>query len=495
MSITGIGSRSALAVQSLVEMRRQLDELQRQLGTGQKSDNYAGVGLDRGLAVGLRARLSALEGYGSTITNVGVRLDIAQSSLSRMSDIARDVKAAAFQSVNIEGTGTTIAQSTAFSGLGEILGLLNTQVGDRYIFSGRASDQPAVASIELIMDGDGARAGFKQIVAERKLADLGADGLGRLVVSAPTTSSVQVEEDADPSVFGFKLSSVTSGLSNATVTGPAGTPPSVLVDLTGLPGNGETVQLRFDLPDGSTETITLTATTSATPGANEFAIGPDADTTAANLQAALTASIGELASTALTAASAVAAADNFFNGMPQRVAGPPFEAATTLVVGTTADTVFWYTGEDGPDLPRDTATARFDTSIAVSYGLRANEEGIRWIVQNVAAVAAVTFPPSDPNAKARSVALNQRVGVNLGGPVGTQTIEEISTELASAQSILAAASDRHRQTNSTLSGMLAEIEGVSTEEVAAQILALQVRLQASLQTTSLLYETSLVNYL
>jgi flagellar hook-associated protein 3 FlgL len=43
--------------------------------------------------------------------------------------------------------------------------------------------------------------------------------------------------------------------------------------------------------------------------------------------------------------------------------------------------------------------------------------------------------------------------------------------------------------------MLEKIEGVSTEEVAAQILAMQTRLQASLQTTSMLYQTSLVNYL
>ncbi len=43
--------------------------------------------------------------------------------------------------------------------------------------------------------------------------------------------------------------------------------------------------------------------------------------------------------------------------------------------------------------------------------------------------------------------------------------------------------------------MLEQIEGVSNEEVAAQILALQTRLQASLQTTSLLFQISLVNYL
>ena len=62
MTITGIGPRSAFALQSLADMRGQLDDLQRQLGTGQKSVTYAGIGLERGLAVGLRARLSAL-GY------------------------------------------------------------------------------------------------------------------------------------------------------------------------------------------------------------------------------------------------------------------------------------------------------------------------------------------------------------------------------------------------------------------------------------------------
>jgi hypothetical protein len=70
MSISSIGSQTSLIVQSLVDMRAQLDDLQRQLGTGKKSDTYAGMGLERGMAVGLRARLSALGGYDEAITNV-----------------------------------------------------------------------------------------------------------------------------------------------------------------------------------------------------------------------------------------------------------------------------------------------------------------------------------------------------------------------------------------------------------------------------------------
>jgi hypothetical protein len=43
--------------------------------------------------------------------------------------------------------------------------------------------------------------------------------------------------------------------------------------------------------------------------------------------------------------------------------------------------------------------------------------------------------------------------------------------------------------------MLDSIEGVSTDEVATKILALQTTLQASYQTTAMLYQTTLSKYL
>ncbi len=83
------------------------------------------------------------------------------------------------------------------------------------------------------MDGDGVRAGFKQIVSERKLADLGTLGRGRMVITAPTATSVQVAEEAPATVFGFKLVQHQLGAANSTVTGPAGAPPAMSVDFTG----------------------------------------------------------------------------------------------------------------------------------------------------------------------------------------------------------------------------------------------------------------------
>jgi flagellar hook-associated protein 3 FlgL len=499
MTILGVGSRTAMISQSLVDLRSQLDDLQRQLGSGRKSDDYAGLGLDRGLTVGLRSNLSALDGYDDTITHVGVRLDLAQTVLGRIDSISHELKSTALQFSQAGGevfaNGQTQVQTIALAKFGEALGLLNTQAGDRYLFSGRATDQPSVETMSNILDGNGARAGLRQVIDERNQADLGASGLGRVTVTKPSPTSVAVTEDGlHP--FGFKVAAITTTCSGAAVTGPVGAPPAVSVDLGATnPSDGQNVQIRFNLPDGTTETITMTATTSPTPGPNEFAIGINSTATATNLQTALSAAVGKLADTSLSAASAVAAGANFFANPPLRVAGPPFDSATALVAGTPANTVSWYTGEVGTDPARQSALAQIDQSTTIAYGTRANEEGVRWIIQQTAVMAAMTFSPADPDASARSAALNQRMMPLLNVPSGVQTIENIQSELAGTQNALAGAKERHRQTGNVLENLLQEIEGVSTEEVGAKILALQTRLQASLQTTAMLFQNSLVNYL
>ncbi len=499
MSVSSIGAQSQLAIQQMVQMRAQFDDLQRQLSTGQKSATYAGLGIDRGVTVSLNAQLSAISGFNDTIDNVMARTNLMNTALGNMIDVTSTVKSAMVQANGVSnGGGAQVAQQTALSSLDQLIGLLNSQAGDRYLFSGRATDQPAVETLDHILNGDGTRAGLKQLISERNQADLGVDGLGRLVISAPTATSVQVDEDS-ASPFGFKLASITSNLTGGTASGPGGSPASMSIDFSAVPNPGETATLRFNLPDGTSENLTLTATTDSPPGANEFTIGATPAQTAANFQAALTTAIGTLGSTALTAASAVAASNDFFNAdatnPPQRVGGsPPFYAATGMVPGTAANTVIWYTGETGTDPARSTATARIDQSLSVSYGARANEQAIRNLVQNVATLAAVTISSTTPNGVGLSAALDQRLTVNLGAP-GQQSIADIETDLASAQTSLKAAKSRHQQARSTLNDFLQQIDGVSNEDVGAKLLTLQTRMQASMQITSMLFQTSLVNYI
>ena len=497
MSIDGLGLRSSYLGSSLVSLRSQLDDLQRQLATGKKSDTYAGLGVDRGFAMNLRSQINNLASYKDTIANVNLRLNIGKSVLQRLSTIGSEIKAAsAGATTKVDDTGRTLTQAQAENGLAEMLQLLNTRAGDRYLFSGRSVDTPSVATLADIMDGSGGKAGLKQLIGERKAADLGANGLGRLGVTAPTATSVQIAEDVAGSPFGMKLNSVTSSLGGAIVTGPTGSPPAASVDLAANPADGQKIKFTFNLPDGTIEAIELTASSANPLPAGNFAIGATAADTAANLQGALTTAVGKLANTSLVAASAITASDNFFaSSPPQRVDGPPFDSATSLIDGTPANTVSWYTGEDTTDPARGTSIARIDAAIAVQYGARANEQGLRWQVQTLAAYAAVSTSPSDLNGAEQMLALNHRINVNLGPQSGQQTIQDIQSDFAGAQTAMKAAGDRQAQTKTMLETMLGSVEGISDEEVATKIMVLQTSLQASYQMTSRLYQTSLLNYL
>jgi flagellar hook-associated protein 3 FlgL len=500
MSVSGIGAFSLVSMQAVLDMRHQLDELQRQLGTGKIATSYAGLGLDRGLTVGLRSQLSVISGYQHTISLVGVRLDLMQAALAQFGMVAQTAKNMILQSQFVlHGDTQTQDQKYVLNQLNQLIALLNTKADDRYLFSGRSVDQPPVELVDSILNGDGVRVGLKQVTVERRLADLGADGLGRLVIGMPSAIAVSLAEDS-VSPFGFKLAGVNAGLTGATVTGPSGSPASLTVDLAGgNPNDGETIRFAFMLPDGTTENLTLTATASAMPGPGQFTIGATPDVTAANLKAALTQELAALAGSALVAASAVAAGNDFFNiddsNPPKRVAGPPFETATALIDGTPSDTVKWYIGDGASDDPRSTALARADQSLTVSYGVRANEDALRRTVQALAVFATATFSDSDPSAEGQYAALRQRLGAILVGVPNEQKLSDIQGGLAAAQSGISAAKDRHQQTAATLQNLLQSIEGVPTEQVAAQIMALQTSFQATLQTTAMLLQTNLLKYL
>ncbi len=500
MSITGPGSATAAHVLAITNMETKLDQLSRQLGTGQKAAVYSDLGAQAGISVGLDAQLAALNGYDNTNTTVNTTLSIAQSTLSQIATVGSDVKHAVSRQggFTLGNNGQTTIQSAAASQLDQLLSLLNTQVGDNYLFSGSAPNQPSVATSSQILNGSGAQAGLTQVISERNQADLGAGSppLGRLVIPPAVGSTVAVSEDVAGSPFGFKLAGVSTGLTGANVTGPSGSPSTITITLGSNPNPGDTIQFSFTLPDQTTATLTLQATTASPPGPNQFTIGANPAATANNLQGALTTAVGTLAQTSLRAASTMVASNNFFTSDPPlRVAGPPFATATALQAGTPANTVFWYTGENGATPARQTATALVAPSMTIAYGMRANEQAIASMVANVAALAATTYSPSDPNAPASYQTLSQDVVANLDGQSGSQSVSDIEADIAAAQTTAQDAATVNKQTQATLAAMQQQIQGVDQYQIGTQILALQTSLQASLSATARLSQVSLVNYL
>ena len=189
MAFTGIGATSALSLQAIVDMRKQLDDLQRQLGTGKKSDSYAGLGLDRGLTVGLRSHLSAIAGYqqhdhpGRRAARPGA--DRADAVRQRR---RRRPRSTVLQSQYALHGGTQTQDQNERQGHARFAArpAQHARPTGAICFPAAASIRPPVEIRRPHPQRRWRPAGLKQIIDERRQADLGASGLGRLVIGAPT---------------------------------------------------------------------------------------------------------------------------------------------------------------------------------------------------------------------------------------------------------------------------------------------------------------------
>ncbi|WP_298871966.1 flagellar hook associated protein [uncultured Bradyrhizobium sp.] len=797
MSISSINYGSSVLGAQIRNINQQLTDLSTQLSTGKLSQNYSGMGTNEGFAIASRAQLSNIAAYTDTITNVNVNINLANTALQSLTTIRNTVQTgSAGTSQDLNVNGQTVAQNTAAAQFGSMVGVLNTQSGNRYLFSGTAYNTQSVANAGDIINGTTTQAGLKQVMAERQAADLGTNGMGRLVQSTLPSGAIQVQEDSPTSPFGLKIAAVSSTLTGATITGPSGSPVAFSVNLNGTnPKNGDKLSVQFTLPDGSTEQIDLTASTATPTPVGSFAIDPgnpnvippvpsNPAITSANLNTALNTAITKLANTSLVAASAVAAGDNFFNtagsatanaaatgnlssytsttgtgsvalqdsalaaastttsldpsatphlngttlnalanaptgttltitgangahtitfdptvttvttasgnttiglasgssakvsdilnaiataaGVPPsnvtlnasgniqiatgtgtdvtvtggaaatalgvssvprgsapstppitgstvlsgtattggpevlstafqagsagppavspdtitvngqtltfvasgaagpnqinitdnvstllskidqltgttkpssihggvitintddpgslnitssnsaafaalgfttspvtaakaplRVGSSPAGSATTLVNGT-ANTVKWYTGNDGPGSARSTAVARVDDSVTVQYGAQADETAIRQQLQAIAVFGTYSTSPTGQYAGAQVAALSLRTTQALTPQAGQQKIEDIQTDIAMAQNTMKDASTRQTQAKAQLQTIVDQAESASPDQVASEILSLQNALQASYQTTANLAQLSLVKYL
>lgn len=522
--MTSIGPYSTVAglspslTRALLSSRDTLDDLSVQASTGKLSTSYAALGSGRSTSLAMRAKLSQLDSYDQTADTVNVRINLMSQVLTQVDTIRGEYSTVDASDYTLTSGNKTTAQSQASTDLQDVISRLNTDVNGRYVFSGRTTDTQPVASADTIMSDDGDKAGLKTVINERKLADLGSDGRGRLSVSAVTTdasgSTFDVAQTMANSPFGFKINAVSSTLTNGVATTPTGSPASTTLGLTAQPNAGETLTVGLKLPDGSTENVTLTAksaTDSSDVAKNEFRIGATPAETVANMQAAFDSSLKTLASTSLVSASAMQAGNEFFTSdgaAPSRVAGfdgtyatdadrvAALQSATGLTTtGTAAKTVSWYNGDTSSDDPRKAAAATVDDGVTVGYGASADESGLRDVVKTLAVFSAMSFSSDDTDGRARYTALASRTISTLGATSTTTAIQSISKDLAASSTAIKTAQTRHDATRSIAEDAVSGVEDVDKEAVAVKIASLQTQLQSSYQIAATLKDLSLVNYL
>lgn len=537
----------------LSTMREQLEDMQRQLSTGQKAATYGTLGAGRTQSITFRSKISEINGYLQNTDVLNMRISLLDKAMGRLEDIPSEASAAIDPNTyNIDSTGTTTGQKGAKIALNEVIGLLNSEADGRYLMSGKTTDTKPVVGMNEMLYGTGSKYGLQKVVTERYTADLGTGKLGRLDLDNPlaTPDTVTITRQGTPpsAEFGYKMASASASTTDAThisVTKTTGADSAGKTVDTAYAVKfgpnlqaGDSVSLELENPDGTKSTVKLTATLTNPPGEGQFTIAQtaatppavDVNATAANFKARLNDSLATETKTTFQAASMMRASKTFFEtaggAKPQRVnvADPndnnQLATATGLRDGTDTDTVNWYTGynaaidpADSATSPRNDVTARVDTNITVGYGVRANESAYAEMVRSLAVMTVAEFDPKagtlgDPNAttdaqrqqnlkveKARYSALASRVDGVLAFADGSQKPTDIHTEIAVSGNVAKSAAERQTNSKTTLQVMLDGVEGINKEELTAQILTLQTRMNASYTTSMMLNNLSLLNYM
>ncbi|MDC9701778.1 MAG: hypothetical protein PSN37_06130 [Alphaproteobacteria bacterium] len=504
MSVSSLGGLSGL-ISSIVSGRETMLELSRQLSTNKRVTTYAHLPNDVRLDVlGFRSEISEIKSYQSNIRDTVLYLDIAEKPLLRAQKIAEDIKSGAVSAPFslIDGRYTAF-QHEVKSAFGEMVGLLNGEINGRYLFSGRKSNVKPVQNSEQLFDGDGKRAGLKQLIHERSAADRGVDGLGRLMIKRSAIGDVSLSEEASDMLFGFRVADM-KGQLNSVLTDESSvtseSPRTLTVSFREASiSPGQSIDILLNLPDGTQETVRIKASDSLSREPNEFFISESAEETASSFELVLRSEISKLVDTSLAAASAITASGDFFSGSssnpPRRIEGPFFEKAMGFVAGTDDNTIIWYQGDDMSSPPRESAMVQVDDQVVIAYGARADEPPIRHMMQFLGALSVEGYKNSEPNAKERYKAFNERVARAFSFPSDIQDVRDIITELGLARKRLDETEIRHQASRHFFEDFLSKKEDISLEEVSTKLLAMKNQLFAIMEATSLIAQMSLVNFM
>lgn len=278
--------------QQILDLKDQLSVLTTQLGTGRTAETYAGLGVGRTTSLAAHATISALEGYDAAIGYGQTRAQLATSSLTAVINFGTDLKSNLANGLVRSSSGTINSATLARNALDAAVDALNQTGAGIYIFGGRDSETEPVVDTDVMLNGDGTRAGLAKLVEQQRTADLGTDGKGRLTTSlTPGGTTVGLTEDASAEAranFGFTLAGkpVTTG----TALTASFTPADTTANLTTPVGGGQRFRALVQLADGSSQSIEFYGTNGTAPsGTTAFPLSGDLATDTAKLAALLPA--------------------------------------------------------------------------------------------------------------------------------------------------------------------------------------------------------------
>lgn len=154
MSLTNLGdlSQSFSMRQRNIALRQDIDRFTTELATGQVADVRKVLDGNYSFLTDIERRTAILDGYGVATTEAALFTDATQQALSVIetfgSDLSASLLVAANSAVGVSGAEIVPEGYNALAG---VLGSLNTNIADRHIFSGTATDRPPLPDTDSVL--------------------------------------------------------------------------------------------------------------------------------------------------------------------------------------------------------------------------------------------------------------------------------------------------------------------------------------------------------
>ena len=135
-TINGYGLLATLSRDSAA-IQGQLSVATQQAATGKVADTYAGLGAAARVSLDLRPQIAHQAAWSANIDGAQARLGVAQSALTAINGIASDFYAKLPGLNGLTPGAAAGVAAQARTALERVAGLLNSKVGDTYVFAGQ----------------------------------------------------------------------------------------------------------------------------------------------------------------------------------------------------------------------------------------------------------------------------------------------------------------------------------------------------------------------
>lgn len=182
--------------------------------------------------------------------------------------------------------------------------------------------------------------------------------------------------------------------------------------------------------------------------------------------------------------------------------GPIVDAASALAVANGPDGIatvfddthsnpnFRYASTFYNAATGGAVTAHLEAGLDLDYGARADQPGIRDLLEGLHMLAGLPYAtvPDDAYGAWQSAAFGRIAG-------GLQQVIDLAGEVGSAQQVVAESIERHEAALTQLSTQVVRLEQADPFESATRLSILQTQLEATFSITARISRLSLINYL